>query len=399
MQPLFALLRFALCTDAQPSDTLAQADWTVLYTQAQRQGIIGVLLSGIERLPLTMQPPKPILLQWVTDCMEIRRRNERSFKHALRLCRGLEQKGLPCCILKGQGNALMYPDPFLRIPGDIDVWIDAPRQRIIDLAEEGWQAKEGTPIPSPVRYHHVELPPIGQDIVEAHFTPIFVHSPWHNRRLQVWIGAQRTEQFAHSVALPISLKPGLSPRITVPTPQFNAVYLVAHAHKHLFEEGFGLRQLLDCYYALAHPALTDADRHEAAKVLRRCGMGRFTRALMHALGEACGLPRRQMLCEPLSEEGKWLLREMLIGGNFGFHDQRFARDDNANALQRLFHKCLRSTRAAAHFPLEALCTPLFSVWQGFSRIVHKGDRGLARIAPADSGISSSEARAFTGEST
>ena len=37
----------------------------------------------------------------------------------------LREDGLRCCILKGQGNALMYPNPYSRTPGDIDVWIDA----------------------------------------------------------------------------------------------------------------------------------------------------------------------------------------------------------------------------------------------------------------------------------
>ena len=41
----------------------------------------------------------------------------------------LRGDGLRCCILKGQENALMYPNPYSRTPGDIDVWIDASRER------------------------------------------------------------------------------------------------------------------------------------------------------------------------------------------------------------------------------------------------------------------------------
>ena len=32
---------------------------------------------------------------------------------------------------KGQGNALMYPNPYSRTPGDIDVWLNASRERIM----------------------------------------------------------------------------------------------------------------------------------------------------------------------------------------------------------------------------------------------------------------------------
>ena len=43
------------------------------------------------------------------------------------------ENGFPNCILKGQGNALMYPDPYARVPGDIDIWLDGGREKILDF--------------------------------------------------------------------------------------------------------------------------------------------------------------------------------------------------------------------------------------------------------------------------
>jgi hypothetical protein len=32
-------------------------------------------------------------------------------------------KDFDACVLKGQGNALLYPDPLSRTPGDIDIYV------------------------------------------------------------------------------------------------------------------------------------------------------------------------------------------------------------------------------------------------------------------------------------
>ena len=49
-----------------------------------------------------------------------------------KVCRNFEQEGFRCCILKGQGNALLYPDPYMRTPGDIDIYLEGGRKRIME---------------------------------------------------------------------------------------------------------------------------------------------------------------------------------------------------------------------------------------------------------------------------
>ena len=39
-------------------------------------------------------------------------------------------------------------------------------------------------------------------------------------------------------------------QVAVPTLQFNALYQLLHIYKHIFEEGIGLRQMMDYYYLL-----------------------------------------------------------------------------------------------------------------------------------------------------
>lgn len=112
-------------------------DWQELYFFASKQALLGLCFEGIERLgeeypeELKRNPiGRELLMTWMGKAQQIRRQNMKVNGVAAKLHSMLREDGLRCCILKGQGNALMYPNPYSRTPGDIDVWIDA---RIIEV--------------------------------------------------------------------------------------------------------------------------------------------------------------------------------------------------------------------------------------------------------------------------
>lgn len=45
---------------------------------------------------------------------------------AIQVSEWFRKKGFRTCILKGQGNALMYPNPYSRTPDDIDISFISP---------------------------------------------------------------------------------------------------------------------------------------------------------------------------------------------------------------------------------------------------------------------------------
>ena len=75
-------------------------------------------------------------MTWMGKAQQIRRQNMKVNAVAGKLFSMLREDGMRCCVLKGQGNALMYPNPYSRTPGDIDVWIDASRERIMEYAQK-----------------------------------------------------------------------------------------------------------------------------------------------------------------------------------------------------------------------------------------------------------------------
>lgn len=112
-------------------------DWQELYSFASKQALLGLCFEGIERLgkeypeELKQNPiGRELLMTWMGKAQQISRQNMKVNAVASKLFSMLREDGMRCCILKGQGNALMYPNPYSRTPGDIDVWIDA---RIIEV--------------------------------------------------------------------------------------------------------------------------------------------------------------------------------------------------------------------------------------------------------------------------
>ena len=146
----------------------------------------GFALEGIERLgkeypeELKQNPiGRELLMTWMGKAQQIRRQNMKVNAVASKLFSILREDGMRCCILKGQGNALMYPNPYSRTPGDIDVWIDASRDRIMEYTQKKFELEDD------IRLQHLETSLDGVP-VELHFFPCSMNNPIYHARLQKW---------------------------------------------------------------------------------------------------------------------------------------------------------------------------------------------------------------------
>lgn len=124
-QIFFDFLRFCIGSESEIPDSLKEADWNELYRVAQKQALVGILFDGIQRLPSSdVGISRDLLLQWMAQCKMLEMANVRLNDAAIQVSEWFRKKGFRTCILKGQGNALMYPNPYSRTPGDIDIWVE-----------------------------------------------------------------------------------------------------------------------------------------------------------------------------------------------------------------------------------------------------------------------------------
>ena len=242
---IFAFLKYCLGYKGDMSRVIIGMDWQELYSFASKQAILGLCFEGIERLgkeypeELKQNPiGRELLMNWMGKAQQIRRQNMKVNVVAGKLFSMLRLDGLRCCILKGQGNALMYPNPYSRTPGDIDVWIDASRERIMEYASKKFELGDD------IRLQHLETSLDGVP-VELHFFPCSMNNPIYHARLQKWFRRNANLQCSHIVRLPDG-----AGDIAIPTTAFNVIYQLTHLYHHFFDEGIGMRQIIDYYYVV-----------------------------------------------------------------------------------------------------------------------------------------------------
>ena len=242
---IFAFLQYSLGGKVDMNNVVVDMNWQQLYSFASKQSLLGFCFYGIERLgeeypeELKRNPiGRELLMTWMGKAQQIRRQNMKVNAVAGKLFAMLREDGMRCCVLKGQGNALMYPNPYSRNPGDIDVWINASRERIMKYTQKKFELGDD------IRLQHLETSLDGVP-VELHFFPCSMNNPIFHARLQKWFKRNADLQCSHIVGLPDG-----AGDIAIPTTAFNVVYQLTHLYHHFFDEGIGMRQIIDYYYVV-----------------------------------------------------------------------------------------------------------------------------------------------------
>lgn len=347
------------------SRVIAGMDWLELYFFASKQALLGLCFEGIERLgkeyPEEMkQNPigRELLMTWMGKAQQIRRQNMKVNAVASKLFSMLREVGMRCCVLKGQGNALMYPNPYSRTPGDIDVWIDASRERIMEYAQKKFELGDD------IRLQHLETS-LDDVPVELHFFPCSMNNILYHARLQKWFRRNADLQCSHIVGLPDG-----AGDIAIPTTAFNVIYQLTHLYHHFFDEGIGMRQIIDYYYVVNNDELL-VIRDTLQRELKYLGLWKFAKAVMYVLHEALGLSEKKMIAPMDEKRGKLLLAEILEGGNFGQYFTKYGHFTQQGMAKKYFLKIWRNMHFVRYYPAEALSEPIFRTWHFFWRMKNK----------------------------
>ena len=362
---IYLFLNYCLGKKVDISMVVAKIDWRQLYNFASRQALLGFCFDGINRLgqeytdELKQNPiGRELLMNWMGKAQQIRRQNMKVNAVAGKLFAMLREDGMRCCVLKGQGNALMYPNPYSRTPGDIDVWIDASRERIMEYAQKKFELGDD------IRLQHLETSLDGVP-VELHFFPCSMNNILNHVRLQKWFRRNADLQCSNVVGLPDG-----AGDIAIPTSPFNVVYQLCHLYHHFFDEGIGMRQIIDYYYVVNNDELL-VIRDTLQRELKHLGLWKFAGAVMYVLKEVLGLSEEKMIVPMDEKRGKLLLAEILEGGNFGRHFTKYGHFTKQGMAKKYFLKIWRNMHFVRFYPAEALSEPIFRTWHFFWRLKHR----------------------------
>ncbi len=342
----FQLLQIAVGKPINNQIKFTVNEWTAIYNLASEQSLVGLVLHAVDELVSDGQtPPQPLLLHWIGESEIIRQRNNQFDQLCQQLTSWFRSKGYNSCILKGQGAARLYNKPNTRQPGDIDIWVNAETDEIVDkMRNDGLDVTY-------VDYVNCNASFFSDTDVEVHFRPTYMFNPFVNQRVQRWIKEKKDAQFSNYDE---------SLGFSYPTLAFNLVFSLIHIYRHVFLEGIGLRQLTDYYYILTHS--TESERREAYKTLDFWGLSKFVATVMHVIRRVFNIGEEFLLCAPNQEDGEFLLKEIMRGGNFGHYDDRNKYVSDEKRFLRGFNNAKRNMRFLRRYPSEVIWMPLWKTW-------------------------------------
>lgn len=303
------------------------------------------MLDGFVKLQVDVndiQHYQKIKLQWIAIALQLEQRNNQTNLRAKQLTEFFKAGGYRSCVLKGQGVALLYPNPKRRRCGDIDLWVEGERDDIVNFIRT-----KGVKIYD-VHLVHATAEFFKDVPVEIHFRPSWMYNPFLDRRLQSFFASQASAQFAHYDE---------NAGFAYPTIFFNLVHSMVHINRHIFEEGVGLRQLMDYYFILKHSSCEERD--DAYKVLCDVGLKKFGGAVMYVLQKVFLLENDLMLCAPNPILGSRLLDTVIAGGNFG---KVLGLKHGRNKIEKGILQMKHNLQLMFLYANEAMWIPFFQVW-------------------------------------
>lgn len=350
MTLFYELMQVALGNKTVLRRTPSEEEWYALNKMCQKQSVTGVAFEDLDGLSRQGQkPPLDLLYQWISDAEQIRQQNLKVNRHCVEISRMFAEAGFKTCILKGQGNARMYPNPLARTSGDIDVWVlghtdlaDCTdkailRQEVDDFVQSKFPEVNGGRM-------HIEFPVFDDVAVEVHYIPIYMHAPWYDRQMQAFFNEKAEEQFCNQVTLE-----GAEGTCAVPTVEFNLVQQLSHLMSHFMGEGIGLRQFIDYYYVLQQ---FRAERLGLRDLLRKMGLLKFAQGVMWIEKELLGLEDKYLIVEPSEKIGRAIKQTIEEGGNFGHHSS-LNKFRHQSFFGRIVGGSKQWLRAMRYFPTEA----------------------------------------------
>lgn len=339
------ILAYGLTKEASITPPNVDAvNWYKFYSFCESQAILGLGLQCIDKLKKqlgsSLKIPQSLLLQWIGISEQIKAQNQLLNKRTKELTEYLEKKSKRSCILKGQGNSLMYPDPSLRTPGDIDAWLEGSKKEIVEFVHKDYPRIN-------VEYHHMQYPVFEDVEVEVHYYPSFCYNKWYNYRLLQYFKEESEKQFDNSTGQGFN----------APTVPFNLVFQLSHMMRHFFTQGIGLRHAIDYYYLLQQD-IAEKEKQEAVSVMKRCGMYKFFCAVLWIEKEILGLNKNTDTAKVNEKAGNLLLSEMLKGGNFGHQ----YKQHKGKVIVTYANQMVYRLQFVSEFPSEPLSRPFALAW-------------------------------------
>jgi len=373
MNLFYELLQVSLGTRSSLSVNPTKQEWFDVFSEVDYQGLLGVMFVGVERtikyaggLQNTNLDPD-LFASWYSYLHKIEEKNKEINKNSVWIQQWMVKEGFNSCILKGQGNALLYPTPSLRTSGDIDIWMWAKqfderndkkyygsdnRQFIIDWVKRKMNGKQ-----IEATIHHVQLEPLNGVDVEGHYWPSYFFNFSRMRKFERWCEKEHLRQMNNWKELQ-----DVEGKISVPTTDFNLIFQLSHIKSHVLFEGISIRQLLDYYWTLN---AGDYDKDAVVKTIKSFGLYGIASGIMWVLKYNFNMPDDKLLMPANKKKGEIILKSVEQDSFIGKNNDESSEGKENSKLKTFILHINSNLKKLSLCPLEILSEPLFRVWHYF----------------------------------
>lgn len=329
---LLSIIKAALW-GVKPDESLFESvDWKELIQLADVETVTGLLLDGLALLSPKLFPSEDRVMQLAGRQNKYAQYNQVHRDTIVQIDKTLKNNGIKAVFMKGQITGLRYPKPLHRQPGDIDFVVGkGDFAKTLDILETIGRVDRYL-----VHEHH-GMAWINGVTVEPHYKVHNYQRPSTDKAMQ--------EMFAEVFPDKLITAGIDGHEVSVFPPTFESVFLVSHMVNHVYEEGLGLRQVID--YAMFLDKCADmVDWLQHDERLCKMRMQRAFRIFSCICVTYLGLPLPHQI-EPFSfREKEWarkMMEDILTVGNFGRGKYVFHHNGWKDALSNyhwVFGRCI-----------------------------------------------------------
>lgn len=353
---LLTLVHMALWGHQEPLPE-QKPDWEVVFTQAKRQTLVGLVADAIPMLPEHLQPDAGLKIKFHTYAIRILQSYSVINQKLADVKKRLDEHKVHSVLLKGQGVASYYPNPRSRQCGDIDVYVgDKNFAKAIEILNPG----AGVDVSKYRNEKHYDFFEGGVDI-EIHRIAELLPSLKGDRLFQQWTINHLCGPDIKKIKIDLVL-------INTPSPQFNAIYIMNHAWHHFMISGIGLRHLCD-WCAFLHKHHRDIDSVVLKRDLENFGLTRAWQILASVAVRYLALPAEECPLYSGEYDNKALnvFNVIWSEGNFGHHSEHIKNKRPQNYFASKFYSFRIATIRAFRIFTISPCDVLNSWFSLFLR--------------------------------
>jgi len=294
--------------DANLFRELDSLSWKKIERIARKQSVSALIADKALSLPEGSLPPKKQIMVFFSQIEQTKALNRKMISVLLKVKAEYLKVDLPFVLLKGLSAGINYPEPLLRNPGDVDLFLyrDGDYERSIDWLESN-------DIELGIGNHiHYKFDVDGISIENHSRITYFNHkkydklfADWEKELIEkenftyIELGGQTIKQ------LPVEM---------------NAFYIFQHLFLHFVHDGVGFRQYCD-WLLFLHKYHKDIDSKSFTSIAKSYALLYPMQVFARAAVKYIEVPESIFPFEMIKDNRyvDVVIEDIFNGGNFGFH--------------------------------------------------------------------------------